>query len=91
MVSRKGVYPYGYMNSIETCNKITLPPKEKFNFQLNDCGILDKDYEHAQKVWKEFKMKTMGDYHDLYLKTDVLLLADVFEEFRSICLEKYLS
>ena len=50
-------------------------------------GILDKDYEHAQKVWKEFKMKTMGDYHDLYLKTDVLLLADVFEEFRSICLE----
>ena len=52
-------------------------------------GILDKDYEHAQKVWKEFKMKTMGDYHDLYLKTDVLLLTDVFEEFRSICLENY--
>ena len=48
-----------------------------------------KDYEHAQKVWKKLAITTMSDYNDLYLKTDVLLLADVFREFRSVCLENY--
>ena len=82
------------MNSIETFNEITLPPKEKFYFQLNDCGILDQDYEHAQKVWKEFKMKTMGDYHDLISRQTFSCLqmylksSEVFV-LRSICLENY--
>ena len=88
-ISRKGVYPYDYMSSIEKFNEISLPLKEKFLSQLNDCGILDEDYEHEHKVWKEFDITTKSDYHDLYLKTDVLLLADVFQEFRSVCLEKY--
>ena len=77
------------MSSIEKFNEISLPLKEKFLSQLNDCGILDEDYEHEHKVWKEFDITTKSDYNDLYLKTDVLLLADVFQEFRSVCLEKY--
>ena len=56
---------------------------------MNDCEVSDEDYEHAQKVWKEFGIKNMGEYHDLYLKSDVLLLADVFEEFRRNSLENY--
>ena len=57
--------------------------------KLDDKHISDEDYEHAQKVWKVFGMKTMRDYHDLYLKSDVLILADVFEEFRKVCLDNY--
>ena len=57
--------------------------------KLNDCEVSDGDHEHAQKVWKEFEIKDLGEYHDLYLKSDVLLLADVFEEFRNVCLENY--
>jgi len=56
---------------------------------LNDCDITDKDYEHALKVWKHFKMTSFCKYHDLYLKTDVLLLADIFENFRDVCMKNY--
>ena len=56
---------------------------------MNDCGVSDEDYDHVKKVWKEFDVKNMGEYHDLYLKSDVLLLADVFEEFRNVCMESY--
>ena len=77
------------MSGISNFNETQLPPKDKFYSMLHDCGISDDDYEHAQKVWKEFKIKNMGDYHDLYLKTNVLLLADVFEEFRNVSLENY--
>ena len=69
--------------------KKKLPPKKDFYSKLNDCGVLDEEYEHAQKIWKEFEIKNLGEYHDLYLKSDVLLLTDVFEEFRNICLENY--
>ena len=74
---------------MERFKETQLPPKEKFCSKLNDCGISDEDYEHAQKVWKEFGIENMGDYHDLYLKSDVLLLANVFEEFRNVCTENY--
>ena len=77
------------MSGIEKFEETKLPPKEKFFSKLNDCGISDEDYEHAQKVWKEFGIKNMGEYHDFYLKSDVLLLADVFEEFRNVCMENY--
>ena len=89
LVSRKGVYPYDYMDRIEKFAETRLPPKKAFYSKLNDMAISDEDYRHAQNVWKTFNMKTLGDYHDLYLKTDVLLLTDVFEEFRSVCLENY--
>jgi len=56
---------------------------------LNDCDITDKDFEHALKVWKHFKMTTFREYHDLYLKTDVILLADAFENFRDVCMKNY--
>ena len=85
LISRKGIYPYDFMSGIEKFEETKLPPKEKFFLKLNDCGISDEDYEHVQEVWEKFKIKNMGEYHDLYLKSDVLLLADVFEEFRNVC------
>ena len=89
LISRKGIYPYDYMNGIKKFSEEKLPQKEKFYSKLNDCGISDEDFDHAQRIWKEFGMKNLGEYHDLYLKSDVLLLADVFEEFRNVCMENY--
>ena len=89
LVRRKGVYPYEYMDSLERFKENKLPPKEVFYSRLTGEGISDEDYEHAEKVWKVFGMKTLQDYHDLYNVTDVLLLADVFENFRNICMENY--
>ena len=89
LLSRKGIYPYDYMNGIKKCFEEKLPQKEEFFSKLNDCGISDEDFDHAQRIWKEFGIKNLGEYHDLYLKSDVLLLADVFEEFRNVCMENY--
>ena len=89
LISRKGIYPYDYMNGIKKFSEEKLPQKEKFYSKLNDSNISDEDYDHAQRIWKEFGMKNLGEYHDLYLKSDVLLLADVFEEFRNVCMENY--
>ena len=81
LLSRKGIYPYDYMNGIKMFSEENLPTKEKFFSKLNDCGVSDEDFDHAQRIWKEFGVKNLGEYHDLYLKSDVRLLADVFEEF----------
>ena len=89
LIKRKGVYPYEYMDSIERLKETKLPPKEAFYSKLNNEDISDEDYTHAQKVWRVFKMENFQDYHNLYNETDVLLLADVFENFRSICIENY--
>ena len=89
LVKRKGVYPYEYMDSLERFKENKLPPKEAFYSRLTGEGISDEDYKHSEKVWKVFGMKTLQDYHDLYNVTDVLLLADVFENFRNICMENY--
>ena len=80
---RKGVYPYEYMDSWERFNETSLPPKKDFYSELTLEDISDKDYEHAQKVFKEY-CTDMGDYHDLYVQTDILLLADVYEKFRKM-------
>ena len=74
LMTRKGIYPYDYMNGIEKFSETQLPPKEAFYSKLNDCGVSDEDYEYAQRIWKEFGIKNLGEYHDLYLKSDVLLL-----------------
>ena len=89
LLLRKGVYPYEYMSSWDNFEETKLPPKEAFysNLYMND--ISKYDYEHAQKVWKEFKLKNLGEYYDFYLKTNVLLLSNVFETFRNNCLENY--
>ncbi len=89
LLKRKGVFPYEYMTDFSKLGVKSLPPKEAFCSQLNDNHISDKDYDHVKKVWKAFNCKTMKDYHDLYLKTDVLLLADVMTEFRKTCKETY--
>ena len=88
LMVRKGVYPYDYMDSFKKF-KEQLPSKEDFYSILNDEHISDEDYQHAQNVWKKFNLKNMGEYHDLYLQSDILLLADVFENFRKTCLEYY--
>ena len=89
LMTRKGIYPYDYMDSFEKFNKTELPTKEEFYSILNNEHIRDEDYSHAQKVWNTFKLQTMGEYHNLYLKSDILLLADVFENFRKTCLQYY--
>ena len=89
LVKRKGVYPYDYMDSFSKFNDIELPNIDQFYSQLKDEGITDKDYNHAQNVWNTFNLQNMGEYHDLYLKTDILLLTDVLENFRKTCLTYY--
>ena len=89
LVKRKGVYPYEYMNSLERLKENKLPSKEPFYSTLTGEDISNEDYHHAQKVWEEFEIKSMEGYLELYNETDVLLLADVFENFRNICLENY--
>ena len=89
LMKQKGIYPYDYMDSFEKFNETELPTKQHFYSMLYDEHISDEQYNHAQNVWNTFNLKTIGDYHDLYLKSDILLLSDVFENFRKTCLQNY--
>ena len=89
LLTDKGVYPYDYMNSWEKFGETKLPEKEDFYSKLYEENITDKDYARANIVWKHFNIKNLGEYHDLYLMTDVYLLTDVFENFRDMCLNYY--
>ena len=77
------------MDDWEKFNGTTLPENEEFYSNLNMEGITDADYIHAKRVCKDFEIKNLGEYHHLYLKSDTLLLADVFENFKKICLKIY--
>ena len=77
------------MDDWEKINETLLPEKEEFYSNLNIEDIADADYIHAKKVCKDFEIKNLGEYHDFYLKSDTLLLADVFENFRKMCLKIY--
>ena len=89
LMKQKGVYPYDYMNSFCRFEETELPAKEQFYSILNDEHITDDAYEHAKNVWTTFNMHNLGEYHDLYLKSDILLSADVFENFRKKCMQYY--
>ena len=89
ILKQKGFYPYEYMDSEEKFNDTKIPPREAFYSKLSGKGITEKDYKHAWNVWNTFNMKTFKEYHELYNETDVLLLADVFENFRDLCLKIY--
>ena len=86
---QKGIYPYEYMNDQEKFNGTSLPEKEDFYSHLNMEDITDADYTNAKKVCKDFEKKYLGECHDLYVQSDRLLVADVFENFRNMCLKTY--
>ena len=87
LLKQKGVYPYEYMDSIKKFFDEKLPDRCKFFSSLKDKSVSEKDYSNATNVWNTFKINTMGDYHDLYSKSDALLLADVFKKFINEYLE----
>ena len=89
LLLRKGVYPYEYMDNWERFNETSLPSKESFYSNLNMEDIGDIDYRHGNNVFNKFKLNNLGDYHDLYVESDTLLFADVFENFRDMCLKEY--
>ena len=89
LLLRKGVYLYAYIDNWERFNETSLPNKESFYSNLNMENIDDIDYRHGNNVFKRFKFKNLGEYHDLYVQSDTLLLADVFENFRNPCLKVY--
>ena len=89
LVKEKGVYPYKYMGSFKRFPENKLPDRSKFFSSLKDKCVSEKDYQRTDNIWNVFKINTMGNYHDLYLNTDVLLLADVFQKFISGCLGYY--
>lgn len=89
LLNRKGVFPYEHIVSYENLDETSLPPMDCFSSKLTGNDISTVDYNHARNVWQKFAIKTLGEYSDLYLKTDILLLADVFENFRNTCFATY--
>lgn len=89
LLTRKGVFPYDYIDSVNRLAEMCLPTRDSFKSTLTGDMLSESDYAHAIKVWQRFSIHTLGDYSDLYLKTDVLLLADVFENFRETCIRSY--
>ena len=88
-MKKKGDHPYDSMVSIEKFDDQQLPSKDDIYSQRNSEHISNERYRHAQKIWSTFELKNMGQYHDLYLESDILLLSDVFENFRNTCLQYY--
>ena len=86
---RKGVYPYEYVDNWERFNETSLSSKKDFYSNLNMEDIDDIGYRHGNNMFKGFKLANLGDYHDLYVQSDRLLLADVFENFRDMCIKEY--
>ena len=89
LLTDKGVYPYDYFDDFDKFRDKQLPPKKEFYSRLTESNISDDEYERAVKLWEHFGIRNLGEYHDLYLRTDVLLLTDIFENFRDLCLEYY--
>ena len=77
------------MDSCKRFDETSFPDKEPFYSSLNMEDITDLDHRHAKRVFKNFNNKNIGDYHDLYVQSDTLLLVDIFENFRNVCLKVY--
>ena len=82
LLLKKGVYPYEYMDNCKRFDETSFPDEKDFYSSLNMEGITDVDHRHAKRVFKNLSNKNLGDYHDLYVQSDTILLADVFEKFR---------
>ena len=89
MLLRKGAYPYEYMDNWKKFDETSLPDEKSFYNSLTIENISDIDYRHRNNVFKKFKLNNLGEYHDLYVQSDTLLLADVFENFRKTCIKVY--
>ena len=89
LMNRKGVYPYSYFDSLERFRETVLPPKDAFFNKLTDTPISDADYRHAEEIFTTLNMESLKEFHDFYLISDVLLLSDVFEAFRDVCMDNY--
>ncbi|XP_054277901.1 uncharacterized protein LOC128996535 [Macrosteles quadrilineatus] len=89
LLTRKGVFPYSYISSVEKLQETQLPPRQAFYNKLTLETISEQDFKHAEDVWKAFNIKDLGQYSDLYLLTDVLLLTDIFEHFRDASLKSH--
>lgn len=89
LMRKKGVFPYSFMDSVEKLKYENLPNRCEFYDKLKERNVTDEEYERAKEVWRVFECKKFGDYSDLYLKSDVLILCDVFEHFRGISLKQY--
>lgn len=89
LLLQKGVYPYAFVTDPSKFSVIEIPPQHEFYNTISNRYVSDEKYEHAKEVWREMKIKTMGEYHDLYVLCDVLLLSDVFERFRSVSMESF--
>lgn len=89
LLKRKGTLPYDYLDSAKKFDETSLPERDRFYSILHDEGVSNEDYAHAQNVWSEFRLRNLGEYTDLYLATDCILLADCFEKFRQMGVSAY--
>jgi len=89
LLTRKGIFPYEYIDCVQKLDKMCLPSRESFYSSLTGDTVSESNYAHAANVWQRFSIRTLGEYSDLYLKTDVLLLADIFENFHDSCVASY--
>ena len=89
LIKRKGVYPYDYMDSFTRFEESRMPSQDAFFSKLSDSPFSDTEDAHATQVWTAFECESMADYHDIYMKCDVLLLTDLFQKFRATCLAHY--
>jgi hypothetical protein len=89
LVTKKGVFPYEYVSNWEKLSETQLPPIQMFYSSLNESNITMDQYKHAETIWNTFNIQDLGSYSDFYLKTDVLILTDVFQNFREVCKTHY--